>query len=78
MPASSARWCCPSPTGTEARRAKTPLEDEYAKVQAENDWVVQQMARYPERLVPFCGVNPLKDYALQELERCATMPRSRA
>ena len=56
-------------------RRKTPVVDEYAKVQAENDWVVQQVARYPERLVPFCGVNPLKDYALQEnLERCAKMP----
>lgn len=53
---------------------KTPVENEYAKVQAENDWTVQQAARYPDRLVPFCSVNPLKDYALQEVERCAKMP----
>lgn len=55
-------------------RRKAPVVDEYAKVRAENDWVVQQTARYPDRLVPFCGVNPLKDYALQELERCARIP----
>lgn len=55
-------------------RRKTPVVDEHAKVQAENDWVVQQVAHFPERLVPFCGVNPLKDYALQELERCAKLP----
>jgi predicted TIM-barrel fold metal-dependent hydrolase len=46
------------------------LEDELAKVRAENDWVGQQVARYPERLVGFCSFNPLKDYALGELERC--------
>lgn len=55
-------------------RRKTPVENESAKVQAENDWVVQQAARFPERLVPFCSVNPLKDYALPELERCAKQP----
>lgn len=53
--------------------SRAPSEDEYDKVRAENDWVVQQAARYPDRLVPFCSVNPLKDYALQELERCAKM-----
>jgi predicted TIM-barrel fold metal-dependent hydrolase len=52
-----------------------PVKDEYAKVRAENDWTVQQVARYPKRLVFFCGVNPLKEYAIAELERCATMPQ---
>jgi predicted TIM-barrel fold metal-dependent hydrolase len=51
-----------------------PVTDEYAKVRAENDWTAQQVARYPKRLVFFCGVNPLKEYAIAELERCATMP----
>jgi predicted TIM-barrel fold metal-dependent hydrolase len=54
---------------------RRPIENEYEKVRAENDWVLQQTALYPERLIPFCGVNPLKDYALQELERCAAIPR---
>lgn len=47
------------------------VEDEPAKVRAENDWTVAQAARYPDRLVAFCSFNPLKDYALQELKRCA-------
>lgn len=54
------QWGSPSNTGP----------DEYAKVQSENDYVAQQVGRYPNRLVGFCAFNPLKDYALQELERC--------
>lgn len=50
------------------------VDDEYAKARAENDWTAAQAARYPERLRAFCGVNPLKDYALQELARCAASP----
>lgn len=49
-------------------------DDEYAKVRAENDWVAQQVARFPARLVGFCSFNPLKDYALEELDRCAKNP----
>jgi predicted TIM-barrel fold metal-dependent hydrolase len=48
-----------------------PLEDEYGMVRAENDWTVQQTRRFSDRLVPFCSFNPLKPYALAELERCA-------
>ena len=47
------------------------VEDEYAKVRAENDWTSAQVARYPGRLRGFCGLNPLRDYAIRELERCA-------
>jgi predicted TIM-barrel fold metal-dependent hydrolase len=47
------------------------VENEYAKVRAENDWTAAQAARYPDRLIAFCGFNPLKDYALEELARCA-------
>jgi predicted TIM-barrel fold metal-dependent hydrolase len=46
--------------------------DEYANVRAENDWVAAQVARYPDRLIAFCGVSPLKDYAVQEVRRCAS------
>lgn len=48
--------------------------DEYANVRAENDWTAQQAARFPDRLVAFCSFNPLKDYALAELDRCAKIP----
>ena len=53
------------------------VEDEYAKVRAENDWTGAQAARYPSRLIAFCGVNPLKDYALDEIARCAASPQLR-
>ena len=46
------------------------VANEAAKVRAENDWVGQQVARYPGRLVGFCSFNPLKEYALDELSRC--------
>jgi predicted TIM-barrel fold metal-dependent hydrolase len=46
--------------------------EEYANVRAENDWVAAQVARHPDRLVTFCGVSPLKDYAIQEIRRCAS------
>jgi predicted TIM-barrel fold metal-dependent hydrolase len=53
------------------------IADEYAKVRAENDWNAAQAAEYPERLIAFCGVNPLEGYALDELARCAKDPRLR-
>lgn len=48
--------------------------DEYTNVRAENDWTIQEVARFPTRLVAFCSFNPLKDYALEELDRCAKLP----
>lgn len=53
------------------------VENEYAKVRAENDWVAQQVGQYPDRLAAFCSFNPLKPYALEELERCAKIPAFR-
>lgn len=50
------------------------VDQEYAKVRAENDWTAAQVRRYPERLRAFCSFNPLKDYALDELARCAGHP----
>jgi predicted TIM-barrel fold metal-dependent hydrolase len=50
------------------------IDDEYAKVRAENDWNGLQAAQYPDRLIAFCSFNPLKDYALDELARCARSP----
>ena len=54
-----------------------PVDDEYAKVRAENDWVASEVSRYPTRLVGFCSFNPLKEYALAEVERCAKNPAFR-
>jgi uncharacterized protein len=48
--------------------------DEESKVRAENDWTARQVERFPERLMGFCGLNPLRGYALEELARCAADP----
>ena len=56
------------------RPDRQPVADELAKVRAENDWTAAQAAQYPDRLRAFCGVNPLRDYALEELARCAAHP----
>jgi uncharacterized protein len=53
------------------------VENEYAKVRAENDWTASEVAKYPERLLVFCGFNPLKDYAFRELARCSKDPNLR-
>jgi predicted TIM-barrel fold metal-dependent hydrolase len=53
---------------------KPPFPDEYARVVAENDWTAAEAAASGGRLIPFCSFNPLKDYALAELERCAGAP----
>ncbi len=50
------------------------VEDEYAKVRAENDWNAAEGAKYPTRLRAICSVNPLKAYALDEIARCARTP----
>jgi predicted TIM-barrel fold metal-dependent hydrolase len=53
------------------------VRDEAAKVRAENDWTAREAARYPDRLVAFCSLNPLRAYALEELATCARDPRIR-
>ncbi len=54
-----------------------PVRDEHARVRAENDWTAEQVAQFPDRLVAFCSFNPLRDYALAELDRCASANRFR-
>jgi len=44
------------------------------QVQRENDWSAGQVAEYADRLRAFCGVDPLKSYAISEIERCANNP----
>ncbi len=47
------------------------VENAYAKTRAENDWVIAETQKYSDRLIPFCGVSPIVDYAIAELDRCA-------
>lgn len=41
---------------------------------AENDFVANEVAKYPERLWGFCGINPLYQGALDEIDRCLALP----
>lgn len=59
---------------TWGKASRAPVADEYEHVKAENDWTAQQVAQYPNRLRAFCSFNPLKPYALQELQRCSKDP----
>lgn len=61
--------------GDETRRM-TPVADGAAAVRMENDWTAEQVARYPDRLAMACAVNLLRDFAVQELERCARIPQA--
>jgi predicted TIM-barrel fold metal-dependent hydrolase len=53
------------------------VANDYEKVKADNDWTAEQVALYPNRLVGFCSVNPVRDYALEELARCSKNPHFR-
>ena len=53
---------------------KGTAADEHEKVKAENDWTSAEVGRFPDRLIGFCSVNPLKAYALDEVTRCAKDP----
>ena len=50
------------------------IANEYALARLENDWTAAQAAQFPGRLIAFCGIAPLKDYALDEIKRCASTP----
>lgn len=50
------------------------VEDEYTQVKRENDWTADQVRQFPGRLVAICGVDPLRDYALAEIDRCSHNP----
>lgn len=41
---------------------------------AENNYVSDEVSRFPERLVGFCGVNPLRLSAPGEVDRCLDRP----
>ncbi len=60
---------------TWSKASRAPVAHEYEHVKAENDWTARQVAQYPGRLRAFCSVNPLRPYALEELERCSRNPQ---
>lgn len=53
-------------------RKKVPQPDR--KVREENDWTAAQVAQSGGRLIGFCSVNPLRDAAVAEVERCVRLP----
>jgi predicted TIM-barrel fold metal-dependent hydrolase len=40
----------------------------------ENDYVAAEVAKYPDRLIGFCGINPLYASAVSEIDRCLDLP----
>ncbi len=48
-----------------------------ALVEAANTWTAGEVARSKGRLIGFCSVNPLTDYAIAEIERCTKLPNMR-
>jgi predicted TIM-barrel fold metal-dependent hydrolase len=41
---------------------------------AENDFAAAEVAKYPDRLIGFCGINPRYDSGLSEIDRCLGLP----
>jgi uncharacterized protein len=44
-------------------------------LRAENTWTAEQAARFPDRLVAFCSLNPVSDLAATALKDCAADKR---
>jgi predicted TIM-barrel fold metal-dependent hydrolase len=67
------------PEGTNTTKRMTETKDKWAAVRGENDWTAKQVARFPDRLVLACAVDPLReDYAIPELVRCARDLKAKA
>ncbi|MEZ4869512.1 MAG: amidohydrolase family protein [Caldilineaceae bacterium] len=45
-----------------------------SNVVPENDFVAAEVGKFPDRLIGFCGINPLFDSALAEVDRCLALP----
>ena len=56
---------------------KPPVPNEREAVRDDNNWTSAEVAKYPDRLTGFCSVNPLKPYAVEEINRCAKDPNLR-
>jgi predicted TIM-barrel fold metal-dependent hydrolase len=50
------------------------LTDPDRLTREENDWTSTEVTRNAPRLIGFCSANPLRPVALEELERCLTLP----
>lgn len=50
------------------------LPDPDRQTAEENDWTSRQMVLSHGRLFGFCGVNPLRDAAVAEIDRCLRLP----
>jgi predicted TIM-barrel fold metal-dependent hydrolase len=50
------------------------LSDPDGLTRAENDWTSAEVVENAPRLVGFCSANPLREAALQELDRCLALP----
>jgi predicted TIM-barrel fold metal-dependent hydrolase len=44
--------------------------DRKEKMMAENDYLFQEAAKYSKAVIPYFAIDPLKDYALNEIARC--------
>ena len=54
-------------------RKALPEPDRLTREQ--NDWTSAEVVKNAPRLIGFCSANPLRDAALEELERCLGLPR---
>lgn len=45
-------------------------EDGFKELMRENDYLVEISKKYPQRITPYFAVDPLKEYAINEMERC--------
>ena len=52
-----------------------PLVRSAEAMQAENTWTAEQAARFPDRLIAFCSLNPVSDAAAAALRHCAADKR---
>jgi len=50
------------------------LADPDRLTREENEWTSAEVTKNAPRLIGFCSANPLRDAALQELERCLALP----
>lgn len=52
------------------------VENEYELVVAENDFLMAAKTNSPKSVRAYCGINPLKEYALKEVRRCGESLRA--
>jgi predicted TIM-barrel fold metal-dependent hydrolase len=56
---------------------KASVPNEREAVRKDNDWTSAEVAKHPDRLIGFCSVNPLRSYAVEEIDQCAKDPNLR-